>query len=128
MCGRRSRTAWSCWMARTRAVTAGVTNGLPSRSPPIQEPNVSTGRARGDLQAAGLGGSRELTDDVAGSPGRQVVEVEQGVAGLVGDLGLAQAELVGLPEQVDRLGDRAVGAVGAWLVEQLGDATQLDQD
>jgi hypothetical protein len=36
--------AWmpcSCWIISTSRVTAGVTNGLPSRSPPIHVPKVS---------------------------------------------------------------------------------------
>ena len=80
-----------------------MTFGLPSRSPPIQVPKVS-GRASSGSSTpsrAQLVGERleRPRDGVA----VQRVEVVDGVARLVDHLGARDAQLVGLPQQVDQL-------------------------
>ena len=86
-------------------MTAAVTFGLPSRSPPIQVPNVSGAASAGrvDPVLGQLGGQirGELRDGVV-DEGLQVV---QRVAGLVDRCRTELAELVGLPDQVDQLGE-----------------------
>lgn len=64
----------------------------------------------------------------------QLVEVVDGVAGLVGGLGASDAQLVGLPDEVDVLGQPQVGAaalgaagLGLGLFQQLRDLAQLRQ-
>ena len=104
------RMPCSCWSSSTSRVTAGVTYGLPSRSPPIQVPKVS-GRA--------VGGSRHAELAQRRRPGRRApagrrrrarsAQVVDGVAGLVARVGPVQAQLVGLPQQVDQLGQPALG-------------------
>lgn len=83
-----------------------------------------------DADAHQFGG--EVLEDVADGAGVQFVEVVDGVAGLVGGFGAGDAQFVGLPEQVDVLGEPQVGAAGVAAdgegVEQFGDAAELGQD
>ena len=100
--------AWmpcSCWIISTSRVTAGVTNGLPSRSPPIQRAEGQRpGRRRG-LHAELAQRLGQVVEHLRGGVGVQVLEVVDGVAGLVGRVRPVQPQLVGLPEQVDQLGE-----------------------
>ncbi|CAM5253666.1 putative protein OS=Streptomyces antimycoticus OX=68175 GN=SANT12839_058510 PE=4 SV=1 [Streptomyces antimycoticus] len=79
-----------------------------------------------DADAYQFGG--EVLEDVADGAGVQFVEVVDGVAGLVGGFGAGDAQFVGLPEQVDVLGEPQVGAAGVAAdgegVEQFGDAAR----
>ena len=77
-----------------------------------------------------LGG--QVLQDVADRARVQLVQVVDGVAGLVGGLGAHHAQLVGLPQQVDVLGQPQVGAApvaggGGRGVQQFGDTAQLVQ-
>ena len=105
--GSRSRTPCTRSRSATVAVTSGVTNGLPSRSPPIHEPKVS-GRAVGRQVHPDLGQQRRsVLQHVRQRAGGQPVEVVQRTACLVQDLGALEAQLVGLPQQLDELGEPA---------------------
>ncbi|MGC0347825.1 hypothetical protein RKD34_003405 [Streptomyces sp. SAI-218] len=64
----------------------------------------------GDSDADALQFRRQVLQDVADRAGVQLVEVVDGVAGLVGGLGAHHAELVGLPHEVDVLGQAGVVA------------------
>ena len=110
----------SCRSRRDERVAVAVT-----ADPGAEREHWRLGR---DLDSIGCGRRGELPDDVAGRSHGQVVEVEQGVSRLVSHLRLTEPQLIGLPQQVDGLGDRAVGVGGARNVEQLGDPSQLDQD
>src|SRR5690606_8992966 len=76
----------------------------------------------------------QVLQHVPDGPGVQLVEVVHGVARLVGGLGAGDAQLVGLPDEVDVLRQPPVDAVpggggaAARLVEQLGDVAQLGED
>ena len=59
-----------------------------------------------DADALQFGG--EVLQDVADGAGVQLVEVVDGVAGLVGGLGADDAQFVGLPDEVDVLGEARV--------------------
>lgn len=84
-----------------------------------------------DADALELGG--EVLEDVADGAGVQLVEVVDGVAGLVGGFGADHAQLVGLPDEVDVLGEAQVVAAAFTgtrdgLLEERGDAAQLVED
>ncbi len=83
-----------------------------------------------DAGALQLGG--EVLQDVADGTGVEFVEVVDGVAGLVGGLGPYDAQFVGLPHQVDVLGEAGVEAAAVGLVDrgvqEGGDAAQLVED
>ena len=111
------------------AVTCGVTFGLPSRSPPIQVPKRSGARSAGRSTPERGQLVGQVLEHVADGVQHQLVEVVGGVARLVERLGPVQAQLVGLPEQVDDLGDPAVGPrVVRRRLEQVGDPPALGQD
>lgn len=89
--------------------------------------------ARGQLDADALELGGEVFEDVADGAGVQLVEVVDGVAGLVGGFGAYDAQLVGLPDEVDVLGQAQVVAAafagaGNGLLQQRGDAAQLVED
>ncbi len=77
----------------------------------------------------------QFLEHVGDRPGRQLVEVVDGVARLVEHLGLGDADLVGLPEQVDQLFQpahrprrrRLVAVGGLQRVEQPGELAQLGE-
>ena len=71
--------------------------------------------AGGELDADALQLGGEVLQDVADGAGVQLVEVVDGVAGLVGGLGADDAQLVGLPEEVDVLGEPEVVAAAVGL-------------
>ncbi len=83
-----------------------------------------------DADAVQLGG--EVFEDVADGARVQLVEVVDGVAGLVGGLRADDAEFVGLPDEVDVLREAEVEAAAVGLddrgLQQLGDAAQLVED
>ncbi len=122
----------SCWRMRTSQVTWGVTLGLPSRSPPIQVPKRERAGVVGELDAGALQLGGEVLQDVADGAGVQLVQVVDGVAGLVGGLGTDDAQFVGLPDEVDVLGQPDVEAAAVGLddggVEERGDAPELVED
>ncbi|GAA3231284.1 hypothetical protein GCM10020256_45680 [Streptomyces thermocoprophilus] len=62
----------------------------------------------GDADAFEFGG--EVLEDVADGACVEFVEVVDGVAGLVGGFGADDAEFVGLPDEVDVLGEAGVVA------------------
>lgn len=132
MSSRASLMPCSCWRIRTSQVTSGVTLGLPSRSPPIQVPKVSgrvsSGRVTPTRSSSAVRSSR--TSPTAA--GVEFVEVVDGVAGLVGGFGAHDAELVGLPDEVDVLGEAGVVAAAVGLddrgLQEGGDAAQLVED
>ena len=103
---------------------------MPSRSPPIQVPKVSGRVSCGQLHADACEFGGEVLQDVADGAGVQLVEVVDGVAGLVGGLGAYDAQLVGLPDQVD-VSRRAAGrarrrsASMTGVFEEFGDTAQL---
>ncbi|SCD81395.1 hypothetical protein GA0115239_108919 [Streptomyces sp. BpilaLS-43] len=80
-----------------------------------------------DADAFEFGG--EVLQDVADGVRVEFVEVVDGVAGLVGGLGPYDAELVGLPDEVDVLGEPQVLAAAVGLddggFEECGDAAEL---
>ncbi len=82
-------------------------------------------RRSGALQFGG-----EVLQDVSDGAAVQLVEVVDGVARLVGGLGTDDAQLVGLPDEVDVLGESQVGAaplVGVGVLQQLGDPAELGE-
>ncbi|MGX1312629.1 hypothetical protein RKD24_002748 [Streptomyces calvus] len=83
-----------------------------------------------DADAFQFGG--EVLQDVADGAGVQLVEVVDGVAGLVGGFGTDHAQFVGLPDEVDVLGEPGVEAAPVGLddggVEEGGDAAELVED
>lgn len=92
-----------------------------------------SGRVAGgefDADALQLGG--EVLQDVADGAGVQLVEVVDGVPGLVGGLGADDPEFVGLPDEVDVLGEPQVVAAPVGLddrrLQERGDAAQLVED
>ena len=112
----------------TSRVTSGVTFGLPSRSPPTQVPKRS-GRSVGSRILTGQGESHGERLQQPADHRDQVVEQVEDRRRLVVDRGTVPPQLVGLPEQVDRLADVPVDAgevvvggprVGA-VDEQVGD-------
>lgn len=89
--------------------------------------------AGGQLDADALEFGGEVLQDVADGAGVQFVEVVDGVAGLVGGLGPDHAQFVGLPDEVDVLGEpqvvaAAVAGAGDGLLQEGGDAAQLVED
>ena len=103
--------ARSCWRPRTSRVTWGVTDGLPSRSPPTQVPN-RRGRAAGARstpQALQL--LVEVVEQVGDDVVEQLLEQVQGRRRLLDRLRPAAPELVGLPEQLHDLGEPTLPAV-----------------
>ncbi|GAA3302753.1 hypothetical protein GCM10020295_49420 [Streptomyces cinereospinus] len=86
----------------------------------------------GELDADPLQFRRQVLQDVADGAGVQLVQVVDGVAGLVGRLGAHDAQFVGLPDEVDVL--RQPGVVAAAVavedrgLQQLGDAPELVED
>ena len=97
------------------------------------------GRGAGAGGAAEVGeGGVEVGEDAGGGVAVEVGEVVDRVAGLIGGLGLFDAEFVGLPEEVDDLGEAGVdgvdvggaedGALGGLGVEEVGDVAEFDED
>ncbi len=84
-----------------------------------------------DADATQFGG--EVLQYVADGAGVEFVEVVDGVAGLVGGLGTDDAQFVGLPDEVDVLGEAqvvsaAVAGAGDGLLQEGRDAAQLVED
>ena len=85
---------------------------------------------------AGAGELRvQLVEQVAADPAQQLLQIVDRRLRLVGGAGAFHAQFVGLPDQVDRLGeapadafpvDRGQPGIGA-LVEQLADPPQLGE-
>ena len=127
------RTACWFWSCRISRVTAAVTLGLPSRSPPIQEPKRIGAFCGGRVtpcSAEQLGQVREhLRHGVAEDAG----EVVDGVPGLVHRGGPDLAELVRLPHLVDHFGQLAVlaaaggGALRRGFGQDVGEPADLVQ-
>ena len=88
--------------------------------------------ARGDLDADALKLGGEVLQDVADRAGVQLVEVVDGVAGLVGRFGAYDAQFVRLPDEVDVLGQTGVVPAPVRLddggLQQGGDTAQLVED
>lgn len=113
-------------------MTWGVTLGLPSRSPPIQVPKVSgrvsSGRWTPTRSSSAVRSSRTSPTALK----VQLVEVVDGVAGLVGGFGAHHAQFVRLPDEVDVLRQAGVEAapVGGEDrgLQQGGDAAELVED
>lgn len=89
--------------------------------------------AGGELYADALEFRGEVFEYVADGAGVQLVEVVDRVAGFVGGLGADDAEFVGLPDEVDVLGEAqvvaaAVAGAGDGLFQQGGDAAELVED
>ncbi len=86
----------------------------------------------GELDADALQFGGEVLQDVADGVGVQLVEVVDGVAGLVGGLGTYDAQFVGLPDEVDVLGEADVVAAAVGVedggVQERGDAPELVED
>lgn len=86
-------------------------------------------RVVGELHADALQFRRQVLEDVADGARVEFVEVVDGVAGLVGGLGAYDAQFVGLPHQVDALGEARVVAAAVGLddggLEERGDAPEL---
>ncbi len=74
----------------------------------------------------------QVLQDVADRAGVQLVQVVEGVAGLVGGFGADHPQLVGLPHEVDGLGEPRVAATAVRLgdrgLQQFGDPAQLGED
>ncbi len=87
----------------------------------VGEPDAHAGQFRG-----------EVLEHVAHGARVQLVQVVDGVAGLVGRFGAYDAQLVGLPHQVDVLGQPGVVAASVGLddrgLQERGDAAQLVED
>ena len=135
-------------MARASRVACGVTKGLPSRSPPIQEPKLTSwgsSQMEGVVSwldagiAAGVfggeGGGDFGVEDGEGVEEGGLVVVERH-ADLVADGGAGAADVVGLPEGGD-LGDEVVlegfelglgDGDAVELLEEVGDAAALEHD
>lgn len=88
--------------------------------------------AGGQLDADALQFGGEVLQDVADGARVELVEVVDGVAGLVGGLGADHPEFVGLPDEVDVLGEAQVGAAPVGLadrgLQEGGDPAQLVED
>ncbi|GAA3119027.1 hypothetical protein GCM10017687_35780 [Streptomyces echinatus] len=86
----------------------------------------------GELDADALQFRGEVLQDVADGVGVEFVEVVDGVAGLVGGLGAYDAQFVGLPDEVDVLGEADVVAAAVGVedggVQERGDAPELVED
>ncbi len=86
----------------------------------------------GQLDADALQFGGEVLQDVSDRVGVEFVEVVDGVAGLVGGLGPDDAQLVGLPDEVDVLGEADVVAAAVGVedggVQERGDAPELVED
>ena len=67
----------------------------------------------------------QLLEHVGQGAGREALEVVDDVAGLVGRLGRLDPDLVGEPQQLDRLLEPAGPPRAVGLLQQRGDATQL---
>ncbi len=85
----------------------------------------------GELHADAFQFGGEVLQDVADGARVQFVEVVDGVAGLVGGLGADDAQFVGLPHEVDVLGEAGVQPAPVGLedrgLQQGGDAPELVQ-
>ena len=119
-------------------VTAGVTFGLPSRSPPVQVPNRNGAAVTGSSTPKPSEHGRDVGQHLRDGQPLGLDQVEDGVAGLVDGLGSLAPELVGEPEQVDDLrqpsvrpfaqvGARGQRGVGRLRVEQIGDGPELGE-
>ena len=101
----RARRTWSAWMPMAFSVNAAVTNGLPSRSPPIHEPSRTNAGTFGGCVPAVL--ARELVVELAVGerqhPKQRVVENRHRGTNLVEWTRLGGPDLRGTPEQVDLL-------------------------
>lgn len=88
--------------------------------------------ARGQFDADAFEFGGEVLQYVADRVGVQFVEVVDGVAGLVGRLGADDAQFVGLPDEVDVLGEAAVLAAPVGVddggLQECGDAAELVED
>ena len=127
------RTACWFWICRISRVTAAVTLGLPSRSPPIQEPNRMGAFCAGSVTPCSPSSSERSVSISGMASVRMLVEVVDGVAGLVHRGGPDLAELVRLPHLVDDLGQLAVlaaagrGALLGGLGQHVGELADLVQ-
>ena len=128
------RNPSSCWISSTSLVTAGVTAGLPSRSPPTQRAEAQDGGREVEHDAV----TRELVVEVLEERGHRAVvelgQVVEDVLGLVLGSETTDADLVRLPEQQNRLAkprDEAPflgrGRVGSELLDEMGDVEELRQ-
>ncbi len=87
--------------------------------------------AGGQRRAGPLEFGGQILQDVADGALVEFVEVVDGVAGLVGGFGAGDAQFVGLPDEVDVLGEAQVGAAlveGVGVLQQFGDGAQLGED
>ncbi len=113
-------------------MTCGVTFGLPSRSPPIQVPNVSGREVTGSVMPRRASSAARSSRTSGTASLEQLGEVVDGVARLVRGLGPVGPQLVGLPQQVDDFGQAPVeaaqvrGRLGG-RGQQLRDLAQLGQ-
>jgi hypothetical protein len=86
----------------------------------------------GELDAYAFEFGGEVFEDVADGARVEFVEVVDGVAGLVGGFGAHDAQFVGLPDEVDVLGQAGVVAAAVGLddggLEECGDTTELVED
>ncbi len=120
----------------TARVTAGVTLGLPSRSPPAQAPKRRGRAVAGSCDADARERPVELGEQVGHHLVGEEPERVQGGARLVGGLRPDDPQLVGLPHHVDELGEPSLGArsVGGRparvleLVDGHGDAAEQVED
>ena len=105
------------------------TDGLPSRSPPIQLPNENGGGAPGNAAPV-------VAEQPLARVEQALLEEPEPVADLVDDARAAAAHLVGLPEDRDLLGERVLDLASLARaqhrvvepVEQLGDSDVGDQE
>ena len=126
-------------MASASRVASGVTKGLPSRSPPIQEPKLTSwgisARAGFHSILRGKGGGDLRVEDGQGVEDGGLVVVERH-ANLVAHGGTHVAHVVGLPQRRDLSDDFLLQCIEAGLGdgdavdlhEQVGDSAALEHD
>jgi hypothetical protein len=90
-----------------------ASSGRASRSVVAADPGAERERARGRWQRHAEVGQRlgQVLENLRRGLVGQVGQVVDGVAGLVGRLGTLEPQFVGLPQQVDHLGEAAVGVL-----------------
>jgi hypothetical protein len=118
-------------------VVSGVTKGLPSRSPPIQEPKRPDALAFRPFRSVdAVDGLFQVAVGFGHGLEQAFAEIEQAVLDLVAHLRLAGAHLVGFPQYLDLLLEladqlKAPFLAGARVVQLLGgeeDAAQVFHD
>ena len=115
-------TAWSVeHLARGRGRDVGVAVAVAA-DPGAEAQRPHVGR---QLDAERRQPVAQLLEDVGQGAGRQPLEVVDDVARLVGRLGRLDPDLVGEPEQLDRLLEPARPARAVGLLQQRGDPAQL---